>query len=267
MNQDQVKGLLKSLDDTVPDFTVVFTGKESRRVDGLYKPATKEILIHNRNFQDDNSLIYTAVHEFAHHVHFTMYPDEVVRRAHTSRFWELFHGLLSLAEEKNMYRKLFETDPAFKAITQRIQNEFIGRNGTLMKEFGKLLLEAVDLCHKKHAIFEDYAERTLGLTRGSAKTLMKVYSLDLDESLGFENMKMLTRIPDARDREGAAELFRSGKTPVQVRQQFRESRVKIAPGILELETEKRRLERSISILREKLENVEIRLQEIGREAL
>jgi hypothetical protein len=53
----------------------------------------------------------------------------------------------------------------------------MARNGGLMKEFGKILIEALDLCREKHAVFEDYVERVLGMTRGSARSLMKVFAL------------------------------------------------------------------------------------------
>jgi hypothetical protein len=265
MNQDQIKELLLLLEKNVPDFSVVFTGKESKWVDGLYKPESKEILIHNRNFEDDNSLIYTAIHEYAHHVHFSRYPDEVTRRAHTNRFWDLFHGLLSIAEEKGLYKNLFDNDQSFRSLTTRIKADFLEKNGNLMKEFGKLLIEALDLCREKHAVFEDYVERVLGMTRGSARSLMKVYALDVDESLGFEKMKVVAAIKDPAVRVEAAESFKEGKTPPQVRQHLKESRPEPEPTLGRLEAQKRRLEKNISNLREKLENVERQLQEIAAE--
>ena len=67
MNQDQLADKLRTLAD-VPPFTLVFSGKKSKKVDGLYKPAEREILIHNKNMSGDSDLIYTAIHEFAHHI-------------------------------------------------------------------------------------------------------------------------------------------------------------------------------------------------------
>lgn len=265
MNQDQIKDMLLSIEKNVPEFTVIFTGKESKRVDGLYKPASCEILIHNRNFDDDNALIYTAIHEYAHHVHFSRFPEEVTRRAHTNRFWDLFHGLLFIAEEKGLYKNLFDNDQAFMNLTNRIRVDYLEKNGSLMKDFGKLLIEALDLCREKHAVFEDYVERVLGMTRGSARSLMKVFALDVDETLGFENMKVVAAIKDPNVRVEAAESFKEGKTPPQVRQHLKESRPDPEPTMGRLEAQKRRLEKNISNLREKLENVERQLQEISSE--
>ena len=265
MNQDQVKQLLLELDNSVPDFNVVFTGKESKRVDGLYKPEKKEILIHNKNFSEDNSLMYTAIHEFAHHVHFSRYPEEVTRRAHTNRFWDIFHSLLSDAEEKKIYKNLFEQDPAFADLTRRIKDDFLNENGVLMKQFGKLLIEALDLCREKHTVFEDYIERVLGMTRGSARTLMKVYALDIDESLGYENMKVVASIKNPEQRNEAVQSFKEGKTPPQVRQHIKENREEPELTAERLQALKKRLEKNINNLREKIETIEEQLKELSDE--
>ena len=266
MNQAEVKDLLLNLESNVPDFSVTFTGKESKRVDGLYKPESCEILIHNKNFTDDNSLLYTAIHEYAHHVHFSRFPEEVTRRAHTNRFWDLFHSLLSDAENKGIYKSLFDNDKDFQLLTKRIKSEYLEKNGHLMKEFGKLLIEALDLCREKHAVFEDYAERILGMTRGSARSMMKVYALDIDESLGFENMKVVASIKDPKQRSEAVESFKEGKTPPQVRQHIKEFRTEPEPSMGRLEAQKRRLEKNITNLQEKLENVDRQLEELTLEA-
>jgi len=265
MNQDQIKNLLLSLEGNVPEFTVTFTGKESRRVDGLYKPESCEILIHNKNFPDENSLIYTAIHEYAHHIHFSRFPQEVTRRAHTNRFWDLFHNLLADAEKRDIYKSLFDNDKDFQSLTRRIKEDYLEKNGSLMKEFGKLLIEALDLCREKHAVFEDYAERILGMTRGSARSMMKIYALDVDESLGFENMKVVAAIKDPKERFEAVESFKEGKTPPQVRQHIKESRSESEPTLGRLEAQKRRLKKNIITLKEKLENVDRQLLEMNME--
>ena len=64
MNQDQVKERLLQLEQVKTDFMVTFSGKNSKKVDGLYYPDKREIIIHNQNFVDDNQLMYTAIHEF-----------------------------------------------------------------------------------------------------------------------------------------------------------------------------------------------------------
>ena len=50
MNQDQIKAMLLDIEESKLEFSVTLTGKESKRVNGLYKPDTCEILLHNKNF-------------------------------------------------------------------------------------------------------------------------------------------------------------------------------------------------------------------------
>ncbi|MBP5451845.1 MAG: hypothetical protein J6Y16_06380, partial [Treponema sp.] len=68
MDNEKIKEMLLDIQDTQLEFSVIMTGKESKRVNGLYKPETREILLHNKNFKEDNQLIYTAVHEYTHHL-------------------------------------------------------------------------------------------------------------------------------------------------------------------------------------------------------
>ena len=44
MNNDQIKSLLLELQPDVPEFAVILSGKASRRVNGLYKSDTREII-------------------------------------------------------------------------------------------------------------------------------------------------------------------------------------------------------------------------------
>ena len=70
---------------------MIFSGKKSRKVDGLYKPETREIILHTGNFTTDDELVYTAIHEYAHHLQFTTSAMPISCRAHTTAFWSLFH--------------------------------------------------------------------------------------------------------------------------------------------------------------------------------
>jgi hypothetical protein len=172
---------------------------------------------------------------------------------------------LEKAEGEGLYRSLFDTDKDFVALTHRIRRDFVGRNGELMKEFGKNLLEARDLCRKKNAVFEDYVERVIGLKRGSAKTMMKVYSLDVDSSLGYENMKTVASLGNPADRRWAEDAMKKGMSPPQVDRGIRDRRGETEETIDSLRSKKRRLERSLSEIRAKLADVEGRLSELGAE--
>ncbi|MBN2617556.1 MAG: hypothetical protein JXR64_04515 [Spirochaetales bacterium] len=261
MNQDKVKEILVDLDNTTDDFSVVFTGKESSKVDGLYNRETCEILIHNRNFKDDNALIYTAIHEFAHHIQFTKIDPERNSRAHTVAFWNTFHGLLDIAEQKKYYTNIFNSDDKFLNLTKEIKEKYLTENGKLMKDFGKLLVEAYDLCQRNHAEFEDYIDRALCMNRAAAKNIMKVYAMDVEPSLGFDNMKIVANVKDNEQRKQAEESFIQGHSPTEVRAEISTSKPEPKLTKKKLESEKARLEKSIHALQVKLADLEMKIDE------
>ena len=220
MNNEQIKEKLLQIKPAGKDFSVVLSGKESKKVDGLYKTKSREIILHNKNFTTEDELMYTAIHEYAHHIQFSESSLPISTRSHTNRFWHTFHTLLFKAEELGLYKSIFDSNDAFKELTEKIKNEILRVNGGLMKEFGRLLGKAHELCDKYHASFEDYIDRILNLPRTSANTIMKTFDMNIDERVGFENMRVLTRIGDNEKREEAQTALLSGQSPDMVKMQF-----------------------------------------------
>src|SRR5208282_1769887 len=159
LSNDQIKKALLSLRKSEHDFTVILSGKKSSKVHGLYKPDTREIIIHNRNFKNDNELLYTAIHEYAHHLQFTTSATPISVRTHTTAFWNLLHTLLFEAEEKGIYINPFENIEEFRALTREIRTRCLEGSGALMKELGKLLVQAHELCEKHGTSYADYLDR------------------------------------------------------------------------------------------------------------
>lgn len=261
MNQDNVKELLLSIEDAPLDFTLVFTGKKSRKVNGLYKPDSREILLHNRNFVDgegnrnDNSLVYTAIHEYAHHLHACKRGGKLSARAHTAEFWAIFHGLLGKAEAKGLYRNNMDASPALVELTCRIKDEFLAGNGRLLKELGRLLIEAQTLCEGIGLRFEDYVDRILCMPRLSAKTAVKVFRFDIKPEIGPDNMRFVAGIAGEEARGNAEREFLAGKSPDAVKMGVR----KPPPEEDErtrLLKEKERIERTIALLSKRLGELE-----------
>lgn len=264
MSNDQIKKALLSIRRTSHDFTVIMSGKKSRKVHGLYKPDTREIIIHNRNFKNDNELMYTAIHEYAHHLQFTSSAAPVSARTHTTAFWNLLHTLLFEAEEKGVYSNPFESIEEFRALTKDIRSRFLEGGGALMKELGKLLVRAHELCEKHGTSYPDYLDRVLGLPRTSAAVIVKAHTLDLDPRVGFENMRTLAGIRDDRARDRAQEDLKSGKSPDMVKARYGAA----APPKSKLEAlraERERLTKSIDHMKKRLKEVERRLAEVDEE--
>jgi hypothetical protein len=205
--------------------------------------------------------MYTAIHEFAHHIQFTDSTIPVSTRAHTNLFWNILHKLLIIAEEKDIYKNVFKTNKDFIELTKRIRENFVNVDANLMKEFGKLLLEAFQLCVKNHLSFDDYVDRELQLHRNTAKTLIKIHNRDINPEIGYENMKTVANIRNDSDRELAETAFLEGKSPDMVRAEFR---VKGKPDdtLDYLLSEKERIEKSIERLNLQLARIEKQINEI-----
>jgi hypothetical protein len=243
---------------------VILSGKKSRKVHGLYKPATREIIIHNRNFTNDNELMYTAIHEYAHHIQFTTAATPVSVRTHTTAFWNLLHTLLFEAEAKGIYRNPFDTIEEFTSLTKKIKETCLAGSGSLMKELGRLLVEAHELCEKHGTSYPDYLDRVLGLPRASASVIVKAHTLDLDPHVGFENMRAIAGIRDENARGRAQEELLAGHSPDMIKAKYG-SRIPPRDPRAALQEERERIEKSIERLRRQLKEIEKRLAELGKE--
>lgn len=256
MNQEQVKDKLQQIESVKEDFAVTFSGKQSSKVNGLYYPDRKEIILHNKNFTDDNQLMYTAIHEYAHHVQFTKATAPVSTRAHTTQFWNIFHTLLFKAEEMEIYSNVFETQAEFRELTARIKNDYMVKNGYLMKEFGALLMEARELCRKYNASFEDYVDRILGVHRNEAKIMIKTHALNINPEMGYENMKMVARISDESLRKEVEQAYFEENTSLDMLRAGLKPEKEFETRLRFLESEKERIEQSLERLTARLVKVE-----------
>lgn len=263
MNQDQVKELLLRIKDDVQEFSLIFSGKKSRKVHGLYHPETREIIIHNRNFDNDNALLHTAIHEFAHHVHFTTSAVPVGPRSHTFEFRSILHRLLARAEELGIYASPFDSDPEFTALTRRLRADFLTVNGRVMKEFGRALVEAEKLCRAKGAQFDDYIERVLAMDMRGANTLMRLHTYDITPEIGYQNMATVAGIRNEEKRATALEAFGAGRSADEVKAQLRGPSLEKEDPLDRLTKERARIERTIRSLQEKLDEVEGRIRRLS----
>ncbi|MBN2738567.1 MAG: hypothetical protein JXR70_16415 [Spirochaetales bacterium] len=264
MSNEQIKSNLLKLRDDVEEFQIIQSGKESKRVDGLYQPSSREIILHNKNHETDNELMYTAIHEFAHHIQFTEAKVPISAKSHSADFFSLFHQLLIQAERIGIYENEFAKFPDFLELTEKIKREFMKQNGERMKEFGKMLLEAKELCAKYNLSFTDYLDRIISMPRNSAAAMIKSFKLDLNPDVGFENMRQLVSIPNKEQRKQAEADLLAGKSPAMVTMEYK--RKPKPPDPVELLTrEKQRIEKTIDSLTRRLQDIEQRLNRFGED--
>ena len=254
MNQDQVKEILLQIEESGLEFSVTFTGKASKKVNGLYKSDTHEILLHNKNFSVDNELLYTAIHEYTHH-RLCELDGTRSGRVHTQRFWSYFHRLLQKAEEKGLYKITMEESPELLELTDTIRTTIMAEDGKLMKELGRLLSKARVLCKQAGVRYEDYIDRVLCLPRASAATIEKIHAFDVKPELGYEAMKVVANIANPDKRAAAEDLFLHNNSPAFVRDSVKRKPQDEDPR-RKLENEKRRIERTIVSLQARLSELE-----------
>ncbi len=263
MNQDRVKEILEAIEAPPAPFTLVFSGKTNKKVNGLYKPAHAEIVIHNRNFNSDNQLVYTAIHEYAHHLLFVRRGGLPMARPHTQEFWVLFNTLIEKAEAMGFYSNVFDTVSEFTKLTEEIKTRCLTGNGSILLELGHLLVQAESLCRTYGARFEDYVERVLGLPKKTASTAIQAQSLNLDPGLGWDGLSLIASIRDPDARAKAAEALSKGATPLIAK------RIAMPPDndsddpIETLIAEHKRIERSIASMTERLHHIEEKLNSMG----
>ena len=268
MDNEKIKQILLDIAPTEMEFSVIQTGKESKRVNGFYMPDTHELFLHNKNFNNDNQLIYTAVHEYTHHI----IAEELFKttgntnttynaKVHSQAFWARFNQLLSIAEEKGYYKLEWEQNEELKTLTETIKKDYLETNGRLMQEFGKLLMKAHELCNAANIRYEDYIDRVLCLPRSTAKDITKVAAVPVNPAIGYENMKIVASVRKKDDRAEVEQEFLEGKGPVSVREMMRQKAMGCKPAGEEdkkekLEKERSRLEKTIAQLSKRLEFVE-----------
>ena len=263
MDNEQIKQMLLDIQESELEFSVIQSGKDSCRVNGLYKPDTREIILHNKNFKTDAELIYTAIHEYTHH----LINEEKIQenggrdpftssRSHTNYFWAKFGGLLELAEQKGYYKIDISVSQELVTLTEEIKEKYIKPNGQLMIEFGKALIKAQALCDGANIRYEDYIDRVLQIPRNTVKSVKKVGVMDpATAEIGFDNMKVLSTIKKADEKSKALEAFKSGKSPDSVIAMMKKKAATVEPRE-RLEKEKARLEKTINELTTRLTYVE-----------
>jgi hypothetical protein len=266
MNQDMVKELLQKLHESPTEYNVIFSGKKSKKVNGLYKwgtDKTPEIIIHNRNFVDDegnqneNLLMFTAIHELTHHILVTENGKKSAR-AHSQLFWATFHDLVDKAETAGIYQ------PEIDADTQKVieeAREISKQIAELQRQLGQVLLRAQEVCEANGLRYEDIMERRAQISQSTMKSSVAAYNMG-DQDIGADiQAEAVKHNEDKRDAILAA--GREGKSVVQARM------VTTAPApdgedeTITLMKEKCRIERTIESLAHRLEELNEQLEGRG----
>jgi hypothetical protein len=256
MNQEKVKELLGGLYGCKEDYRVIFSGRKNGKVNGLYKPDSREIVIHNLNFTVDDTLMYTAIHELAHHVMYTEYGFHGAR-SHTGQFWATFHELLDKARAEGIYAARLdgETQAALDEARQ-VSREIAG----LQRRLGRLLTKVHEGCEKQGLRAQDFIENEAQISQKTERKAIAAAALNLPENIGADIQEAVLGERDGGARAAMIAAAGEGMRVARVKQAAKGPPEK-AGETEALETEKARLEKSIRSLTRRLFEVERRIEE------
>jgi len=250
MNNEQIKELLISLEDTDKDFSVIQSGKESKKINGLYKSDSFEIIIHNNNFTTENQLIYTAIHEYTHHLISCKYKNKgenLPAKSHSTEFWAKFDDLLEIAVSKNLYkRERSESLSTLISEAKEIDKEIV----KLQKKLGLLLREIQKKSDEENVRYEDVITHDLNMTRTTAKKCVESNFVNSD--CGQSELETILKT-NSKNRMEVELSISNGKTINQAKHNSTQS--KESNPIDKLSKEKNRLEKTINQLQQRLEIV------------
>jgi len=249
MNAEQVKEKLNAVYHSEYDYTVIFSGRKSKLINGLYKPADKEIIIHNKNFADDNLLMYTAIHELAHHV---CMAEKGMRgaKAHTQLFWSVFHDLLDVAVSKGIYIR--RKNEGLNKLVERAK-EIDRQIAKLQRELGEVLIEINRISADADVRFEDVVDSEINLSRKTTNAAIKAAQQNVPEQYGQDVQNLLIGTKDEQSRNEITAGADNGKSINQIKQ--RASKQNSVSTIERLTKEKNMLEKTIETLGVRLRQI------------
>jgi hypothetical protein len=259
MNQDTVKEKLQSIHESPIEYAVMFSMKKSKMVNGLYKFVTKEIVIHNKNFVDDEGkqnetlLMFTAIHELAHHG-MDAEKGNKGSRPHTQDFWATFHSLLDITEKKGVYHAEIDAD------TQKLIDNaraISGQIADLQRTLGRVLLDIGKSCRESGLRTEDVIERKAQISKQSTKVAVAAYEMG-DQGVGADIQTEAAKQRDEYSRAAVIAAGHMGKSVVQAKKSASRSKpTPLSTGVedemVALLREKRRIERTVGSLTHRLE--------------
>jgi hypothetical protein len=257
VNQEQVKEKLRSIHESPVDYNVIFSGKKNKSANGLYKPLAKEIIIHDKNFIDDGGnqnerlLMFTAIHELAHHVMMSE-KGQGTHSAHNQDFWAAFHDLLDIAEKKGVYRA--EIDGETQKLIDEARDISL-RIAELQRELGRVILAINEACGKKGLRCEDIIERKAQIDRRTAKTAVGAYNMGGNKA-GIDIQTAAAKQRDEGKRKAIIEAAEAGKSLVQAKKAAEPAKPESGEDrTADLAAEKKRIERTIETLARRLEEI------------
>ena len=222
INQDRTKQILLQLQETDTDFSITFSGKRSSKVNGLYRWELHEVIIHNKNFKNDNQLIYTAIHEYSHHIRWCKYHDIGKVPGHTNEFWSIMYNLIDKAEAQGLYKK-YPSDLAKEEMqtlvekTKKIHEQI----ASLYRELGKTIQDIRKKTEEYDVRLEDIITRECQINVRTARMAERASVYSIAEPLSQDIQQLITSQKDSIKIHSIIEGAKQGKTIYQVKEHLK----------------------------------------------
>ena len=263
MNHDEVKEKLLKLRDCKEEYTVLFSGNKSKRVNGLYDPNHRDIIIHNQNFNRDeagnHALFYTAMHELAHHIQYTE-NHKGKTKGHTQGFYAILDDLVDKAEELGIYA--MPISPATQDLIDEARS-ISQEIAALQKRLGRIMIDLQSRCDEEGIRMEDVAARKIQMSKKTLERSVQAHNLNVPDEVGIDIQNAAITARDAETREAIVQAGMDGQSVAQAKRATAFAAPAEEDETLSLVKEKRRLERSIEHLTRRLEAVEEQLESRG----
>lgn len=257
MDNEGIKQALLKLFPSKLDFTVTMTGKASSRVNGLYKPDTHEILLHNKNFKTENALMYTAIHEYTHHLvteelAASGLPLKGKGKCHDTNFWSKMDGLVDEAVRQGVYVR--KRSSRLAKLTEEART--LDREVAEMKrKLGEKLREIQSLSDEEGERFEDVLAHDLRIQPGTARKCVDASLASVpDKALGQDELE-LAAAAKGEKASAAAKALASGKSLRQAKAAMVAKKPREEGAFERLKKEESRIEKTMALLGQRLETV------------
>jgi hypothetical protein len=261
MTAEQVKEGLLRIYEGREAFSVTFK-RLPKSIWGKYLPWTRSIVVDPCKMANEGMLMYTAIHELAHHVCFQDKGQDG-KRSHTKVFWGIYHNLLDRAERAGIYEK--SRDAAVTALVERAKVKD-REAAALQRELGGILAELWEVCEEKGVRAEDVLERQAGLSRKTWSAMLGAGALwgkEGAELLGQDAQERAVRLQNKKG--GLRELFEGYLSGRSMAQLDLGKELRDEDPLKKLEAEKAELGRKIRRLEERLFEVTGRILAFERE--
>lgn len=255
MDNEGIKQALLKLFPSKLDFSVTMTGKASSRVNGLYKPDTHEILLHNKNFKTENALMYTAIHEYTHH----LVTEELAAsglplkgKCHDTNFWSKMDGLVDEAVRQGVYVRKRSSRLAKLTEEARALDREVAE---MKRKLGEKLREIQSLSDEEGERFEDVLAHDLRIQPGTARKCVDASLASVpDKALGQDELELAASAKGEKAAAAAKELA-SGKSLRQAKAAMAANKPREEGAFERLKKEEARIEKTMAQLGQRLETV------------